>query len=291
MCRRASFLLASLLLLGTPSARAESSFDPAHSRIDSPFGPLEWRPDSQNGASINQFYCLGYIHGATVGWIRLGAGTPQNRAQYQNNSAADFGVNVSRSGALRGFAYGANIGWIAFEETGNPRVDWASGKLSGAAWSANLGWIQLENGAQTLRLAYLGDSADSDRDGLPDAWEMSEAGSLTRLAKDGDADGDGLADFGEYLAGTKPLDPADLFGPLVLAESAVQSSRTLEWPSKSGYLYQIDFRPALHPTEHWTPLGSALTGTGQALRVPLLDSAARSAFFRVRASPPLARPR
>jgi hypothetical protein len=47
--------------------------------------------------------------------------------------------------------------------------------------------------------------ADSDGDGLPDAWEMAWFGTLTRNGA-GDYDGDGMTDLQEYLAGTNPTD-------------------------------------------------------------------------------------
>jgi hypothetical protein len=62
-----------------------------------------------------QYVCLGFIYSANAGWIKLGNGAPINGIQYQNNSANDFGVNEDGSGNLRGFAWGANVGWINFE--------------------------------------------------------------------------------------------------------------------------------------------------------------------------------
>jgi hypothetical protein len=53
---------------------------------------------------------------------------------------------------------------------------------------------------------------DSDGDGIPDSWMMQNFGHPTGLASDhsraqDDADGDGMSNFQEYLAGTSPLDP------------------------------------------------------------------------------------
>ena len=77
--------------------------------------------------------------------INLGDGSPVNGSAYSNNSAADFGVNRDAAGNLRGFAWGANIGWINFETNGSPKMDLLTGNFSGFAYSANCGWISLSN--------------------------------------------------------------------------------------------------------------------------------------------------
>ena len=158
-----------LCALPAVTAAAQSNFDLAHSLVGiESIGALEWAVP-QHGAVVGQYYASGHIYGANIGWISLG-GTPADKLQYRNNSAIDFGVNVTAAGALRGFAYGANVGWINFEPLGNPRVDWISGKLTGRAWSANLGWLDLESSTQFLRIESLPEPVDSDADGIADSW-------------------------------------------------------------------------------------------------------------------------
>ncbi len=48
-------------------------------------------------------------------------------------------------------------------------------------------------------------SADSDGDGLPDAWEIARFGNLSQ-GPNGDPDGDGFTNLQEYLADTDPAD-------------------------------------------------------------------------------------
>jgi hypothetical protein len=72
---------------------------------------------------------------------------PTNGVSYANASADDFGVNCDSAGNLRGFAYGANIGWINFEDSGAPRIDLSSGRVSGSIYGANVGWISLNPGS------------------------------------------------------------------------------------------------------------------------------------------------
>src|SRR5207248_2876060 len=86
-------------------------------------GWMDWRGDIVHGAIIGEYVCSGSIYSANAGWISLGSGSPLNTVQYKNVSADDYGVNHDGFGNLRGFAYGANIGWINFETNGAPKVD------------------------------------------------------------------------------------------------------------------------------------------------------------------------
>ena len=85
-----------------------------------------------NGIVIGEYVCSGYTFSANCGWIHLGSNAPANGIQYQNNSATDYGVNHDGLGNLRGYANGANIGWVNFESTGAPSVDLITGKFSGS---------------------------------------------------------------------------------------------------------------------------------------------------------------
>ena len=86
-----------------------------------------------------------------------GPACPANGIQYSNTSATDFGVNCTAGAPgeknLRGFAYGANIGWVNFEATGNPRVILSTGQLRGFVYSANCGWINLNDATVFVQTA------------------------------------------------------------------------------------------------------------------------------------------
>jgi hypothetical protein len=266
------------------NAFAQSNFDLDHSTISvESIGALEWA-EPQHGAVINQYYASGYVYGANIGWINLGA-APADKLQHRNNSATDFGVNVTAAGALRGYAYGANVGWINFEAIGNPRVDWATGKLAGRVWAANLGWIDLESSTEFLRLEALPVPADADSDGIADAWEIFHASNLTSLSPTSDADSDGLSDLGEYVAGTDPFDAGDRLS-LQVSVSTTPRGSNLQFLTKPGYVYVVDQRSILGASSVWSPASEKIIGSGSAVNLTL-PFANSYAFYRVRVFPPL----
>ena len=175
-------------------------------------GFMNWRGDGANGVVVGRYILSGYIYGANIGWISVGDGTPDNGIQYSNASATDFGVNtiadpnVPSELYLRGYAYGANVGWINFEATGNPRVVLSNNRLRGYAWGANIGWINLDDLNVFVQANSIDPGADTDGDGLTDAWEYINFGNLD-MNGTGDPDGDGEDNVSEFQSNTNPNDP------------------------------------------------------------------------------------
>lgn len=262
-------------------------------------GWINGRGDVTNGAVVGEFICSGYFYSANCGWVHLGSGAPADGIRYQNNSATDYGVNtqdyLSLGGTveakLRGYAYGANVGWIAFEATGDPRVDLGNGQLKGHAYSANVGWIVLSGAGVTVRTINIAEGTDSDEDGIPDAWERFHAGNLTLMNALTDRDGDGLSDKTEYAADTDPFDPTDrlritAFVPprqLVIAGPFITD---LTWTSKPTRWYDIRLNPDL--LSGWTtPVFNILPAAGATTTWNLTDSAGIKRFYQIRAKLPL----
>jgi hypothetical protein len=84
---------------------------------------------------------------------------------------------------------------------------------------------------------------DSDGDGLPDAWErallagLKSNQTLAGINPEGDADGDGLNNLNEYLAGTYAFDNHDGFA-LKIASHSGQTVR-LEFMAIRGRTYWV----------------------------------------------------
>ncbi|HJT82777.1 MAG TPA: hypothetical protein VJ719_16390, partial [Chthoniobacterales bacterium] len=55
--------------------------------------------------------------------------------------------------------------------------------------------------------------SDTDNDGMPNDWEQSYFNSATAASATADDDGDGMSNYGEFVAGTNPTDPTDNLRP------------------------------------------------------------------------------
>ena len=246
-------------------------------------GWMDCRGDTANGAVIGEYVCAGYIYAANVGWIDLGSGSPVNGIQYQNNAASDFGVNHDGLGNLRGYAYGANIGWVNFETNGAPKVDLATGKLSGSVYSANCGWISLSNAMAHVQTGNIAAGADTDGDGIADAWERTYTNSLTAFTASSDTDHDGMSDKQEHLADTNPLDPNDKLW--ITSFTRTGTYNTLAWTSQPTRFYRVERQATFDVASPWETIISfdwlGWNNVG-------FDNSGSEYYYRIKAVRPLA---
>jgi hypothetical protein len=265
-----------LLLVAATAANAQTSVSTTDRyAYGANTGWLDARSgDGTYGLKAGPCVLKGFIYSANCGWINLGDGDPQNGQQYGNTNGTDSGVNRLPDGKLRGLAWGASIGWINFEATGNPRIDPATGQVLGMAWSAGTGWISFDTPQTDLKII----TQDSDGDTIPDVWELLYAPNLTVLAANKDSDGDGSNDIDEYAADTDPMNPADLL-QIVNLNMPSGAFGTLRWTSKGSRSYRVQSSPDL---QSWQFLSSnAIFGHDGPQTSASVPISSQRLFFRV----------
>jgi hypothetical protein len=139
---------------------------------------------------------------------------------------------------------------------------------------------------------------DSDRDGLPDDWEIAQFGSITAQNGQGDADGDGLTNLFEYRAGLNPKladsdgdgfnDAAELHaGTDPASGNSKPDSTTKIYPaaefvffSEAGKTYQIQAIQELG-TGGWANVSDPVKGSGDMVQMFISTREEGYKFYRV----------
>ncbi|HEX8077420.1 MAG TPA: thrombospondin type 3 repeat-containing protein, partial [Chthoniobacterales bacterium] len=190
----------------------------------------------------------------------------------------------------RGFAYGANIGWLQFEASGNPRLRFTDGALEGYAYGANVGWINLGDPSEHfLKTNNVAMGVDSDGDGIADAFEYQYFGGLAPTNMS-DSDGDGVSDLNEYLAGTNPLLANDHLRITAFSTNAGGTSSPITWRSTTARLYTIETSVDLSPLSWVTDTTFSYPiapDAGNSTTRTLIAAAAEKRYYRVRSIKPL----
>jgi len=110
------------------------------------------------------------------------------------------------------------------------------------------GTLRAGQGGERVRLD-LNLGADTDGDGLPDAWEewqLYQAGKLpgaggwdlALISRDGDFDGDGVSNYAEYVAGTFAGDATERFELRIREKTA--TGVQFEFFAITGKVYSIE---------------------------------------------------
>jgi hypothetical protein len=127
--------------------------------------------------------------------------------------------------------------------------------------SAN--FANLGKPAQTTRI-NLTLGVDANNDGLPDAWQqllIDMLGPGAKIGPNDDADGDGISNLNEYLAGTYAFDPSDGFRISILPGTGGTNPAMLEFTVVNPRTYTVMGSTNL---VNWAPLNFKIPADGPA---------------------------
>ena len=190
---------------------------------------------------------------------------------------------------LRGYAYGANIGWINFDNIGNPRLSLFTGTLSGYAYSANCGWINLNDINGKVQTDHIAMGADSNGNGIADAWEYLYYGSLLAPGQENSyPNGSSMTLLQYYQDGFNPLMPNSGLRITGLSTNQGGTTSTITFTSTSARLYSIEVTGDLIPPVIWSDsgLGMFAPDQGPSTTRTVIQSSAAKRFFHVKTSRP-----
>lgn len=184
--------------------------------------------------------------------------------------------------------------------------DWLEFYLDGALHdriSGETDWtpktVGLGPGSHTLRWRYVKDAADLDPVGrdcgwvdrfigpspsaLPLLWLVEHGLATDGTADDADSDGDRLANWEEWVAGTVPTNAASTLAMQEAAPLPGEGGTRVRWQSVAGRRYWVESAEALGGPAAFTPFVSNIVG--QAGTTEILDArpapADGSRFYRV----------
>ena len=137
--------------------------------------------------------------------------------------------------------------------------------------------------ARTGLITFSSRTNSSYGDGIPDSWRLRYFLTLNNYLSqtNADADGDGVDNLHEYLAGTDPTDPTSCFKKIGTdAGAALQPQDcVISWPSAIGKQYVIQRSPSLS-TPLWT---SIATNSGNGTIMEFHDTSGSGIrYYRVR---------
>ncbi len=185
--------------------------------------------------------------------------------------------NATLGGTLRLTPLGNALEQLS--STSSLEVVTTAGTITGAfSNAANGARVTTTDGLASFQVNYAAHSVvlsdfvavDSDSDGLPDYWMQQYFGHIAHVAGDNsqatdDADGDGMTNIEEYVAGTDPTKATNAFR---VALSFAGNTLSISFPTVLGRTYSIETSSQLD-APIWSPVVVAVAGDGTTRSISL----------------------
>ena len=219
--------------------------------------PNDPAPDSDSGANQLQNYPV--ITGATQGSTAISG-------YLASSNSTTFRVEFMATEVAQGGAFlGATNVTSGPTGTGAFSVTWAYALPAGARVQATA-TDPAGNTSEMSPGATNQPAVDIDGDGMPDAWELAQFGSLTNGAN-GDVDGDGQRNYAEYVTMTEPTNGASLF-EIDAITHAGPTGLVAVLAAAPGRFHQLQFATDLISSTNWIATGPERAGDGGQLILP-----------------------
>jgi hypothetical protein len=227
-------------------------------------------------------YLSGYAWAERLGWVKLGGGA----GPYVNTTAANWGVNMDAAWNLAGYGWSENAGWVNFAPAhGGVAMDPVSGGLTGYVWGERVGWIHFTNAAPAYQVQAVIEKTTVGQVPYWWLWDYGATGDFEEAAME-DPDGDRMATWGEYVAGTRPDDGASYLGmrlPSAEEQLPPASGFKVEWLSVPGKQYQVERGSHLLATPPFGAVGPVIPAVADVTSYADTNAAGPgSYFYRVR---------
>ena len=184
-------------------------------------------------------------------WVRVDADNPS----IPNNGHVNFTLNPAGQGLGIFSGSGVQLEAVSF---GSQTFNVSSGRYPDGSPT-----IIAMPGVATPGAANQSPPADTDSDGISDAWTMAHFGHATGQAGDfsragDDPDGDGLTNLQEFLAGTDPRSPTSRLTVSVSA-TGVSGQLLIQFTAQAAVSYTVQYKNNLNDAT-WLKLTDVAPG-------------------------------